>query len=128
MITFLFKNNEIVFENQDSFNHFQKLKESFSNTNVKLVMTIEEFSANISPKQIKMFQALLIQGSNESGYSYSEFEKTLIEEFAPYNYEKSITGKMTKIRKSVAEMSNKEFGIFFEQCVKFCSEFYNIKF
>lgn len=128
MIVFRFKNNEIVFENQDSYNHFQKLKESFSNTDIKLVMTIEEYSKNISPKQFKMFQALLIKGSNESGYSYSEFQKTLIEEFAPYNYEKSITGKMTKIRKSVEEMNNKEFNIFFEQCVKFCSEFYNINF
>lgn len=128
MIVFRFKNNEIVFENQDSYNHFQKLKESFSNTDIKLVMAIEEYSKNISPKQFKMFQALLIKGSNESGYSYSEFQKTLIEEFAPYNYEKSITGKMTKIRKSVEEMNNKEFNIFFEQCVKFCSEFYNINF
>lgn len=128
MILFRFKNNEIVFNDKGSFEQFCKIKESLSNTNKLLVMTIEEHSKDITPKQQSLFKALLIQGSTESGYSYSEFENTLIQEFAPYSYEKSITGKMTKIRKSVSEMNRKEFSIFFEQCSQFCSEFYNINF
>jgi hypothetical protein len=127
MIKFRFENNEIVFNDKGSYDQFMSIKKSLSNTNILLVMSIEEYSKDISPKQHKLFLRLLIKGSEVSGYTFKEFEQILIDDFAPFFYEKSITGKMVKTRKTVPEMNKKEFGSFYEQCILFCSEFYNLK-
>lgn len=91
-------------------------------------MTFEEFSPDINEAQHKLFKALLIQGSEASGYTYKEFEDELINEFAPYKYQRSILGEMVKERKQVSEMNHKEFNIFIEQCIQFSNEFYGTKF
>lgn len=102
--------------------------DAYSNTGKILVMTIEEYSPYITESQHKLFKALLVKGSEVSGYTYKEFEDELIQSFAPYKYQRSIMGEMVKERKSVSEMNHKEFNIFIEQCILFANEFYDIKF
>jgi len=111
-----------------SRDNYYKALGAYSNTDKLLVMTIEEYSPDITDKQHKMFKALLIQGSESSGYTYKEYEDELIDNFAPYKYERSIMGEMVKKRKQVSEMNHKEFNIFIEQCVQFSNEFYGTKF
>lgn len=118
----------MVFENEGSMKDYNRVIESFNNTNKRLVMTFEEHSPITSEAQESMFKALLVLGSTFSGYTYSEFEKVLIEEFAPYKYSTSILGDKIKIRKTVSEMSNKEFNVFIEQCKQFAEEFFDIIF
>lgn len=127
MIKFRFENKEIVFNDKGSYDQFMAIKQSLSNTGILLVMSIDEYSRDINPKEYNLFKRLLIKGSEASGYTYKEFENILIDEFSPFFYEKSITGKMVKTRKNVQEMNRKEFSSFYEQCVLFCSEFYNLK-
>lgn len=105
-----------------------KVMESYSNSDKKLVMTLEEYSPMTTNSQYKFYQALLIQGSEASGYTYKEFEDELINEFAAYKYERSILGEMVKKRKEVSEMNRKEFNMFIEQCIQFSNEFYGTKF
>lgn len=117
-----------MFDGEASRLNYQKIMEAYSNTGKILVMTFEEFSPDITEAQHKLFKVLLIKGSEVSGYTYKEFEDELIENFAPYKYQRSIMGEMVKSRKSVSEMNRKEFNIFIEQCVLFANEFYDIKF
>lgn len=107
---------------------YSKTIDSYNNSEKKLVMIIEEYSPITTEKQEKLFKALLIEGSKTSGYSYSEFENELINNFAPYTYIKSIIGDKIKIRKKVSEMNNQEFNIFLEQSIQFCNEFYELNF
>lgn len=102
--------------------------DSFNNSGKTLIITIEEYSPDINENQHKLFKALLVKGSEVSGYTYKEFEDELIQSFAPYKYQRSIMGEMVKERKSVSEMNHKEFNIFIEQCIQFCSMFYDLKF
>ena len=122
------KNESMIFESMASYQKYMKLVRSYSNTGIMLVVTIDEYSNSITNKQYSMFSALVIKGSEVSGYSYKEFEDQLIDNFASYKYQKSILGEMVKIRKKVSEMNHKEFNIFWEQCVQFVAEFYDIKF
>ena len=117
-----------MFENQVSVVLYNRTMETYSNTGKILVMNIEEYSPDTTENQHKLFKALLIQGSQSSGYTYKEFEGELIDNFAPDKYQRSIMGEMVKIRKQVSEMNHKEFNIFIEQCIQFCAEFYEIKF
>lgn len=102
--------------------------DSFTDTNKIMVMNIEEHSPNTTDRQYQLFKALLVKGSDVSGYTYDEFENELINNFAPFKYEKSILGDVLKKRKQVHDMNSKEFNIFIEQCLVFCSEFYGFNF
>jgi hypothetical protein len=128
MILFKSKNNQIVFENEDCMKSFNRIMQSYSNTDKMLVLTIDEYIGESSTNQIQLLKALTIKGSEISGYTYSEFENELVNNFAPYKYERSIFGEMVKIRKSISEMNRKEINIFIEQSIQFCFEFYDIKF
>lgn len=128
MIKIIIKEGKFHFANKESMYAYLKIIDSYSNSGKILTMTIEEFSANTTEAQYKLFKALLIKGSEISGYTYKEFEDELINNFAPYKYEKSILGEMVKSRKKVSEMKHNEFNIFMEQCIQFCKEFYNIIF
>jgi len=117
-----------VFVNKESMSQYQKFMDSYNDTGKILVMTIEEYSPDLTEKQHLLFKALLVQGSMISGYSYKEFEDELTDNFAPYKYQESIIGGKVKIRKKVSEMNHKEFNIFLEQCIQFSAEFYGLKF
>lgn len=127
MIHLLIANKQFVLS-KDSMTLYNRVLESYNNTGKMLVMTIEEYSPQTTTKQHKLFQALLIASSTISGYTYKDFEEELINNFAPYKYQRSILGEMIKNRKSVSEMTNKEFNIFLEQSIEFCNEFYDLKF
>ena len=101
---------------------------SYNGTGKVLVLSLEEFSPDITTKQHGLFKALLVKGSEISGYTYKEFEKELIDNFAPYKYQRSIMGEMVKERKNVSEMNHREFNIFIEQCIQFTNEFYGTNF
>lgn len=116
------------FVNTQSMNEYNKFMDAFNNTDRVLIMTLEEYSPNVTDKQHSLFKALLVQGSMISGYSYKEFEDELIDNFAPYKYQESIIGGKIKIRKRVSEMNHKEFSTFIEQCIQFAAEFYDLKF
>jgi hypothetical protein len=122
------ENGKPLFKGMASYQNYNKVMEAYSNTGKILVMTIEEYSPDVTEKQQALFKALLITGSNASGYTYKEFEDELIDNFAPYKYQRSILNKMVKIRKRVSEMNHKEFNIFIEQCIQFGTEFYGMKF
>jgi hypothetical protein len=128
MIKLKICNDAISFDGQASLHNYLKVLKTYSDTGKVLVMSFEEFSPDITEAQHKLFKALLIKGSDISGFTYKEFEDELIDSFAPYKYQKSIMGEMVKIRKQVSEMNHKEFNIFIEQCIQFCAEFYEIKF
>lgn len=128
MIKFTIKDNQFYFDSIASRDNYFKTLGVYSNTNKLLVMTIEEYSKDITPGQYNLFKALLIKGSEISGYTYKELENELIDNFASYKYEKSILGEMVKIRKKVSEMNQKEFNIFIEQSIEFCTEFFGMKF
>lgn len=116
------------FVNTESMSLYMKFMDSYNDTGKTLLMTIEEYSNDVTDKQYAMFKALVIEGSNTSGYTYNEFEDELITTFAPYRYQVSIIGGKVKIRKRVPEMNHREFNIFIEQSIQFCAEFYDIKF
>lgn len=128
MIKIIIKNGSYLFVDTASKTQFERIMEAYSSTGKTLTMTIEEFSADITEAQHKLFKALLIKGSEISGYTYKEFECEMIDSYAPYKYKKNIFGKMSRDRKQVSEMNQKEFNIFIEQCIQFCYEFYDIKF
>ena len=60
--------NQFYFDSMASRDNYYKTLGAYSNTDKLLVMTIEEYSPDITDKQHKMFKALLIQGT-ESSYS-----------------------------------------------------------
>jgi hypothetical protein len=128
MIKFTIENNRLNFDSIASSENYSKIFTAYCNTGKLLVMTIEEFSAEITEAQHKLFKALLVKGSEISGYTYKEFEHEMIDSYAPYKYQKNIFDKMSRERKQVSEMNQKEFNIFIEQCIQFCYEFYDIKF
>ena len=128
MIHLIVKDGKPIFENQASVTLYNRIMDAYSNTGKILVMTIEQWSPDITQAQHKLFKALLIQGSEVSGYTYKEFEDELIDNFATYKYTRSIMGEMVKERKRVSEMNHKEFNIFIEQCILFCNEFYGLNF
>ena len=128
MIKVIIKDDKFHFANKESMYSYLKIMDSYSGSGKTLVMTLEEFSPDITEAQHKLFKALLIKGSDISGFTYKEFEDELIDSFAPYKYERSIMGEMVKVRKQLSEMNHKEFNIFIEQCIQFCAEFYEIKF
>lgn len=128
MIKIIIKNGQPLFDNEASMVLYNRTIGAYSNTGKVLVMTIEEYSPNTTEQQHKLFKALLVKGSEVSGYTYKEFETELTDTFAPYKFQKGILGDMIKERKKVSEMSHKEFSIFIEQCIQFAAEFYDIKF
>lgn len=128
MIKITVENGQLITTDIASMTNYKRVIDAYSNTKKVLVMSFEEFSPDVTEAQHKLFKALLIQGSQSSGYTYKEFEDELIDNFAPYKYQRSIMGEMVKIRKQVSEMNHKEFNIFIEQCIQFCAEFYEIKF
>lgn len=128
MIHLIVKDGKPLLKDEASVTLYNRVMDAYSNTGKMLVMTIEEYSAGITSDQYRLFKALIIKGSEISGYTYKEFEVELIQNFAPYKYIRSIMGEMTKERKDISEMNHKEFNIFIEQCIQFCDEFYDIKF
>lgn len=128
MIHLIVKDGKPIFKDEASVTLYNRVMAAYSNTGKMLVMTIEEYSAGITSDQYRLFKALIIKGSDISGYTYKEFEVELIQNFAPYKYIRSIIGEMTKERKDISEMNHKEFNIFIEQAIQFCTEFYGIKF
>lgn len=107
---------------------YNKTIEAFNNTGKKLVLIIEEYSPGVTEKQEGLFKALMMEGMRVSGYTYSDFENELLNNFSPFRYETSILGDKIKIRKKVSEMTNKEFNLFLEQSIAFCSEFFGFNF
>lgn len=128
MIRLIVKDGQPIFENEASVVLYNRVMDAYNNTGKILVMTIDEYFNNTTESQQQMFKALLVKGSEISGYTYKELEEELIQNFAPFKYIKSIMGEMTKERKSISEMDHKEFNIFIEQAIQFCTEFYGIKF
>lgn len=128
MIHLIVKDGKPIFKDEASVTLYNRVMDAYSNTGKMLVMTIEEYSSDITPAQYRLFKALLVKGSEASGFTYKEFENQLTDHFAPYRYIKSIFGGMTKERKEVSEMNHKEFNIFIEQAIQFCTEFYDVKF
>jgi len=128
MIHLIVKDGKPILKDEASVTLYNRVMDAYSNTGKMLVMTIEEWSPDINKDQHQLFKALLVKGSEVSGYKYKEFETELINNFAPFKYEKSLLGEMVKIRKSVSEMNRKEFNIFIEQAIQFCVEFYELKF
>lgn len=128
MIHLIVKDGQPILKDKASVTLYNRVMGAYNNTGKMLVMTIEEWSPNINESQHKLFKALLVKCSEISGYTYQELEKELLNNFAPFKYIKSIMGEMTKERKNVSEMSHKEFNIFIEQAVQFCTEFYELKF
>jgi hypothetical protein len=128
MINVIIKEGKMEFKDIPSYSTYTRILSSYSNTGRTLIMTLEEYSPDTTENQARLFKALLIQGSNASGYTYREFEDELKQHFAPYRYEESIIGGKVKIRKKVSEMTNREFNIYLEQSIQFCAEFYDIKF
>jgi hypothetical protein len=127
MIHIVIANKQIVIA-EDSRYLFNRLIESYNNTGKMLLLSIDEYSPQTTEKQHKLFKALVLRSSEVSGYTYKEFEQELIDQFAPYKYERSILGEMIKNRKSVSEMTNKEFNTFLEQAIEFCNSFYDVNF
>lgn len=128
MIHLIVKDGKPILKDEASVTLYNRVMDAYSNTGKMLVMTIEEYGFRVTEKQYDLFKALLIKGSEASGYTYKEFENELINNFAPYKYIKSIMGEMTKERKQASEMNQKEFNIFIEQSIQFCNEFYDTKF
>lgn len=128
MIRLIVKDGQPIFENEASVTLYNRVMDAYNNTGKILVMTIDEYFNNTTESQQQMFKALLVKGSEISGYTYKELEEELLQSFAPFKYIKSIMGEMTKERKSISEMDHKEFNIFIEQTIQFCTEFYGIKF
>lgn len=128
MIHLIIKDGKPILKDEASVTLYNRVMDAYSNTGKMLVMTIEEHSNDLTENQHSLFKALLIKGSEASGYTYKEFEYEMIDSFAPFKYIKNIFDKMSKERKQVSEMNHKEFNIFIEQCIQFCNEFYGLTF
>jgi hypothetical protein len=128
MIKLVVKDGKPIFENDASITLYNRVMAAYSNTGKILVMTIEEWSPDVTDAQHKLFKALLVKGSEASGYTYKEFEDELIDNFAPYKFEKNIFDTISRTKKKVLEMNNKEFNLFIEQAIQFCNEFYGLNF
>jgi hypothetical protein len=128
MIKITVKNGYPQFVDNASMRNYQKIMDAYSNSGKVLEIKIEEFSPDTTEKQHSLFKAMLMQVAMVSGYTFKEVEEELINSFAPYNYETTILGDKLKKRKSVPEMSHKEFNIFIDQCTVFVNEFYGLNF
>lgn len=128
MIQIKVSNNKIQFVNKQAEENYNKILSAYNNTGKVLSLDIKEFSKNITDKQYTMWKALIMAGVEKTGYSYSETEAELVNKFSPYIYVDNIFGEKEKVRKNISEMNNKEFSEFFEQCVAFMKEFFNIDF
>lgn len=91
-------------------------------------MDLDVYSPYTSSAQQSLFQAMILEAVTQSGHTYNEIEFELIELFAPFEYRKDMIGKVTKTKKAVSEMTNREFQIFIEQSNVHLIEQYDIKF
>ena len=122
------RESKFTFLTTESMVRWHQIIDSFNNTEKTIEVTFVEHSAITTQSQENLFLALCIEGGKHTGYSQLEFEQLLIDEFAPYKYTQSILGEKVKTRKTVSEMTNKEFNIFIEQSVSFGNDFFNLNF
>lgn len=122
------KDGAFVFKDEKKRAAYVSLVSSYSNSGKSLVISIVEFSRNITDSQLGLYHAMITEGAKESGHTFSQFKQQIEDMFCPYKHTKDFMGKIVSKKITVAEMDNMQFNDFFGQASAFVNEFFGTNF